>query len=72
MLVLAQARHRERAVEEAKRCLAQIDAERIRGLTTGTLWRFQLFCKAAGLEIADAELRTLARELLPPELRQRL
>ena len=72
VLVLAQARHRERAVEEAKRCLAQIDAERIRTLTTGTLWRFQIFCKSAGLEVADPTLRSLTRELLPPELRQRL
>ncbi|HEY4248561.1 MAG TPA: hypothetical protein VGM64_17190 [Lacunisphaera sp.] len=57
---------------QVQRCLKEINAARIRSLTTGSLYRLQVLGKAYGLTIADPTLRDLAQNLLPAELRERL
>lgn len=71
-LALARGDRNDAAREQLQRCWAEIDATRIRSLTTATLYRFLSLGKAYQLEIADAELRSLARGLVPVELRERI
>jgi hypothetical protein len=46
--------------------------ERIRSLTTGSLYHLLVLAKGFGLEFPDASLRELSLKLLPLELRERL
>lgn len=71
-IVLAQGKQIELAKGQIRRCLDQITSGRIRSLTTGALFRFQVLCKAAGMEISDPHMRRLAQTLLPPDLRKRI
>jgi len=71
-VVLALGGRKDLAREQVLRCLREIDAPRIRSLTTGALYHLQVLCKAYGLEISDQRLRELAVKLLPDELRSRL
>jgi tetratricopeptide (TPR) repeat protein len=71
-IALTEGKHFELAKEETKRCLAALDETDIRLLTTVSLYRLQVLTKSFGLEIADPRLRTLARELLPAELGEKL
>src|SRR6185312_8489724 len=50
---------------QARRCLQEIDANRIRSLTPAALYHLLLLGGKYGLPIADARLRELAIELLP-------
>lgn len=71
-VVLAQGERPDLAREQVRRCLEKLDETRIRSLTTGSLYRLQVLCKALGSEIPDPKLRALALQLLPAELRSRL
>lgn len=71
-IVLAQSGREDLAREQVRRCLDKINEERIRSLTTGSLFRLQILGKAYGLTISDPQLRARAVQLLPPELRSRL
>src|SRR5690606_25700004 len=71
-LALAQARRMDLARTQLERCLEMFDAAAIRSLPTGVLFRMQALGKALNLEIDDPQLRTLARALVPPEMRARL
>ena len=71
-IMLARGKQMDLAREQVRRCLKEVDEAKLRWLSTGSLYRLQVLCKAYGLPIADQRLRELARDLLPPELRSRL
>jgi hypothetical protein len=71
-VVLALGRRNDLARDQVKRCLADIDASKIRSLTSGSLYHLLVLDKGYGLEIADPKLRELSMKLLPSELRERL
>jgi hypothetical protein len=71
-VVLTQSNRTELARKQVERCLAEITEPRLRGLTTGSLFRLQKLAKAFDLTIADASLRQLAHNLLPRELNEQL
>jgi len=71
-VVLALGRRNDLAREQVKRCLAEIDAEKIRSLTTGSLYHLLVLDKGYELQISDPKLQELSMKLLPSELRERL
>ncbi len=71
-VVLALGKRNDLAREQVRRCLAEIDAAKIRSLTTGSLYHLLVLAKAYSLEVSDPKLQTLAMKLLPSELRERL
>jgi len=71
-VVLARGKRLNLAREQMQRCLAEITAARLRSLTTNSLYQLLVLNKALGLEIADPQLRALALDLLPAEVRQRI
>jgi hypothetical protein len=71
-VVLARSKHMDLARDQVRRCLAEVDEAKLRGLNTGSLYRLQVLCKAFGVAIADQRLRKLALDLLPGDLRSRL
>jgi len=71
-MVLAQGDRIDLAREQVRRCVAELNAKRLRSLNPGLLFNFQVLSRAFDLPIADPELRALALELLPGELRSRL
>lgn len=68
-IALAQGQRLDLAKKEMEQCLTDVTEEHLRFLTPQSLYRFQLLVKACQLEIADPQLRALARALLPPEIR---
>jgi hypothetical protein len=68
-IVLAQAHHVDLARPRLEQCLADVDAEKLRSLSTTLLYRFRVLQKALNLKISDESLRILSLELLPPDLR---
>jgi hypothetical protein len=71
-IVLALAQHADLARVEVKRCLADVDDEKLRFLSTGSLYRLQVLSRSVGEEITNPRLRALALDLLPPSLRARI
>lgn len=71
-VVLAQARHMDLARQRLKQCLDEVDEEKLRSLSTNSLYRLHVLRKALGLTIKDPSRLELSRELLPPDLRERL
>ncbi len=71
-VVLARGNRMDLARGQTQRCLAELSEARLRSLTTDSLYHLLVLDKALGLEIADPKLRSLALDLLPAALRQRL
>jgi hypothetical protein len=71
-ITLAQQKRHDLARPQMETCLGEIDADKLRSLTTVSLYRFDLLCKNYGLEIQDPALRALSRSLLRPDLRSHL
>jgi hypothetical protein len=71
-IVLAQVKRFDLARTQMQRCLAELTEPRLRSLTAVSLYRFQVLAKAFGLGISDPQLRTVARNLVPAELRSEL
>jgi hypothetical protein len=71
-VVLAQSHHIDLARVRLKQCLDEVDDEKLRSLSTNSLYRLQVLSRALGLSIADPRLRDLSMELLPADLRSRL
>jgi len=71
-IVLAQAHHVDLARIRLKKCVDEIDEEKLRLLSTNSLYRFQVLRRALGMEIKDPRLRDEAMDLLPADLRERL
>jgi hypothetical protein len=71
-VVLAQGHHLDRAREEVQRCMAELDEERLKSLTTDSLYHLQVLGRVVGMEIPDPRMRQLALDLLPPDVRSKL
>ena len=71
-VVLALGEKEDLCRAQIERCLSGIDADRIRFLTTGSLYHFLVLLRHFHLELPDAKLRNLSLRLLPAELRDRL
>jgi len=70
--VLARAGRIDLALDETRRCLADLNEARLRSLSTGSLFDLLVLTRAFRLEIADPRLRELAVDLLPENLRSRI
>ncbi len=71
-VVLARAQRFDAAREQVRRCVADVNAARLRSLSTGSLYALLVMAHSFGLEIADPGLRALALDLLPGDLRNRI
>jgi len=71
-IVLAQAGRVELAKAQVERCLKEASGPRLRSLTTGSLFNLLVISHALRLELPDPQLRDLAVDLLPGDLRTRL
>ncbi len=71
-IVLAQAGKVELAKAQVERCLREASGPRLRSLTTGALFNLLVISHALQLEVPDPQLRDLAVDLLPGDLRTRL
>jgi hypothetical protein len=71
-VVLVQAHHADLARPRLKQCIAELDEEKLRSLSTVLLYRLQVLRKAFNLDIPDPSLRALSLNLLPPDLRSRV
>jgi hypothetical protein len=71
-IVLAQTQHLDLARGRLADCLTEMDAAKLRSLSTNSLYRLQVLRRALGLEIADSHLRDLSLALLPADLRLRV
>jgi hypothetical protein len=71
-IVLARGKQIELSQKQIRQCLSELDESKLRGLTTGSLYRLLVLTKAFGLEIADPRLHDLAMSLIPVELREQI
>jgi hypothetical protein len=71
-IILAQADRLDLAREQVRRCLAEVDEEKLRSLSTGSLYQLQVLNKAFDLGISKQPLSQLALDLLPADLRSQL
>ena len=71
-VVLVQAHRVDLARLRLRQCLAELDEEKLRSLSTLLLYRLQLMRKALNLGISDPSLSALSLNLLPPDLRGRV
>jgi hypothetical protein len=71
-IVLAQTRHVDLARPRVKQCLDETDEDKLRSLSTNSLYRLLVLRKALGLNFKDAATSAAAADLLPSDLRGRL
>ena len=71
-VVLAQGKQIEAARLEAESCADEADEELLRSLSSDALYRWEILRKTLQLNYFDPQLDQLARDLLPPHLRQTL
>ncbi len=71
-VVLAQGGKMDLAREQVQKCLAEANETKLRTAPTSSLYRLLVLAKRFELDLTDARLRELARELLPPDWRTRL
>jgi hypothetical protein len=71
-IVLAQGDRPDLARDQVHRCIVDLTEERLRSLSTGSLYALLVMAHSFGFEIIDPRLRELAPELLPDALRSRI
>jgi hypothetical protein len=71
-IVMARGKRIEQARDQTRRCLKEINEDKVRSLPTGSLCNLLVLGRAFDLAIADPKLRELSLDLLPGELRARL
>ncbi|HXQ80610.1 MAG TPA: hypothetical protein VN775_04805 [Opitutaceae bacterium] len=71
-VVLVQAHHADLARPRLRQCIAELDEEKLRSLSTILLYRLHVLRKALKLDISDPSLKALSLNLLPPDLRSRV
>jgi hypothetical protein len=71
-VVLAQAHHTDLARARLQQCIAEMDEDKLRSLSTLLLYRLQILRKALNLDISDPALKALSFELLPSDMRSRM
>jgi hypothetical protein len=70
-VVLALGQHMDLAEAQVRECMNEIDEEKLRSLSAGSLYHLEVLSKSTGLGIGDPRLRELALDLLPQFLRDR-
>ena len=70
--VLARGGQYRLAAEQTRRCVEGLKEDRLRSLTTGSLYDLLVLAHGFHLEIPDTRLRDLAVELLPENLRSQI
>ena len=68
-IVLARGDRLDLATEQVRRCLAELSEQKLRSLSTGSLYGLMVLSHSFGVGTADPKLRELALELLPADLR---
>jgi hypothetical protein len=68
-IVLARAERVDLAREQVRRCLAELSEEKLRSLSTGSLYNLLVLSRSFGLVATDPKLDELALDLLPGDLR---
>jgi hypothetical protein len=71
-MVLARAERVDLAREQVRRCLAELSEEKLRSLSTGSLYSLLVLSHSFGLVPTNSKLRELAFDLLPSDLRSSL
>ncbi|HVZ64657.1 MAG TPA: hypothetical protein VG936_08815 [Lacunisphaera sp.] len=71
-IVLAQGNRLELARVQVQRCLAEVSEQKLRRLTPGSLYRLLVLARAFNLELNEPQLRALALDLVPAELRSKI
>jgi hypothetical protein len=71
-MVLARGEQYKLAGEQMCRCLDGLKEDRLRSLTTASLYDLLVLAHAYHMEIADPRMRDLAIDLLPEDLRSRI
>jgi hypothetical protein len=71
-LVLAQVKRSDLARDQVRFCLEEADEDRLRSLSTVSLYRLLVLGKAYAIGFTDPALHNKALALLPDELRARL
>lgn len=71
-VVLYRAKQNALSADQVRRCLTEMDEAGLRNLPTGLLYRLQVLAKAFGQPISDPKLRSIALDLLPDEMRERV
>ncbi len=71
-IVLTEGRKFDQAREQVQQCVTELDADRLRSLTTTSLYRFMAMSKKFNLPIADPAAHQLALQLLTAEMREGL
>jgi hypothetical protein len=71
-VLLARAKLPDLAREQAKRCVTEATEERLRFLTSGSLYQLMILRKVYDLEFKDPKLEEVALGLLSPEARDRV
>jgi hypothetical protein len=69
---MAQTHHVDLALPRVKQCLEEADADKLRTLSTNSLYRLQLIRKGLGLQFKDPKAAAAAVDLLPADLRGRV
>jgi len=72
VVALVQSHHADLALPRLKQCVAELDEEKLRLLSTVQLYRLQVLLKAFNLGIPDPSLRALSLDLLPTDMRSRV
>jgi hypothetical protein len=71
-VVLARAERVELARAQTRRCLAELNEQKLRSLSPGSLYGLLVLSQSFGLTMTDPKLHELALDLLPGDLRDRL
>jgi hypothetical protein len=71
-IVLAEGKRPDLAREQVRLCLEELDEERLRSLSTMSLYRLLVLSRVYGIAFTDQKLHTLGLDLLPEEFRARL
>jgi hypothetical protein len=69
---LARGKKIHESTEQTRRCLAEANSDRVRSLSTESLYGLMVVSRSFGLTFADPTLNVLALDLLPDQLRQNL
>jgi hypothetical protein len=71
-IVLAQTRHLDLARPRLRQCLDEADPDKLRSLSTNSLYRMQVLGKAFTMDFKDPAMAVEAANLLPEDLRGRI
>lgn len=71
-VVLTQAKLTDEAKDQLQQCLSQMDEAKLRSLSTGAIYRLLILSRSFQSAFPSQDLRSIALDLLPREMRQRV